>query len=678
MLPCLREDLVVSKRNDGCQLVSDPVVGAYFLFSDAEYSLAQALRDSKSIEHWVEKWNRVNRCESLGLAAAERFLDRLIRDQLVTVSLPGYGLHLHEVDSKRSGFSSLIKNPLAIRLPGFNPSQLLEKITPVIGWLFHPVVMICVSILSLLGLGLLLFASEQSPQVPSLEWLTTPSGILTFVCVFVVIKILHEFGHALAADFHQARCRQIGVLFLFLMPTLYCDVSDAWRLENRWHRIAISAAGIYVELILAITAAMGWLMTAPGPLNTIFFQVMVLCSISTVLVNGNPLLRYDGYYILSDLLRRPNLNATARNELARLSNGFTQWQTLRSIRWFLVNFHICSIAYRVFIIVSLAITMVCVATEFSVALVGWVIAIGLVLLLSRALFYRRQPRVERSAWIRIAATFGVVLVVCFAVYQPLPRSIYVEYEVHPLSSQTLYATVDANLDPNEISVGQVTVNSQILTLANDELEFKSRVAAIELHRLNSEIVQLQKRCRIQPELNGALTVVREQAKAALAKSENIQKQLLELTISSAISGRVESLLEFRNPASESPVQVFRGQPIARVIDESKKQIRLVVDESKIDLLSPGQQVTFQADRLNRCAGHGQIGEILSGRWKSNGTRSRAGNDETSEKTFLVTVETDALCGADEVFSVGQARIQIAPATLSNRIASLIRGTFQFR
>ena len=130
-------------------------------------------------------------------------------------------------------------------------------------------------------------------------------------------KILHEFGHGLSCKHFGGECHEIGVMFLVLTPCLYCNVSDSWMLPNRWHRAAIGAAGMYVELVLASICTFIWWFTEPGPLNYICLNVMFISSVSTVMFNANPLLRYDGYYILSDILEIPNLRQKASTILNR-------------------------------------------------------------------------------------------------------------------------------------------------------------------------------------------------------------------------------------------------------------------------------------------------------------------------------------------------------------------------
>ena len=126
-----------------------------------------------------------------------------------------------------------------------------------------------------------------------------------FAGVLAVTKMLHEFGHGLSCKRLGGECHEIGFMLLVLTPCLYCNVSDSWRLPNKWHRAAIGAAGMYVEIILATIATFVWWYVEPGWIQDLCLQIMLVSSVSTILFNGNPLLRFDGYYILSDLLEIP-------------------------------------------------------------------------------------------------------------------------------------------------------------------------------------------------------------------------------------------------------------------------------------------------------------------------------------------------------------------------------------
>lgn len=135
----------------------------------------------------------------------------------------------------------------------------------------------------------------------------TSANVAWLGVALMIVKTLHELGHALAARRYGCRCREMGVQLFFLLPCLYTNVSEVWLVPSKWRRIAVSAAGMYVELFLAAVATIVWWLAEPGPLASIAWSVMLVASFGTLVLNGNPLMRYDGYYILADLAEVPNL-----------------------------------------------------------------------------------------------------------------------------------------------------------------------------------------------------------------------------------------------------------------------------------------------------------------------------------------------------------------------------------
>src|SRR5207244_3763192 len=133
------------------------------------------------------------------------------------------------------------------------------------------------------------------------------------------VKIIHEFGHGLSCKAFGGEVHEIGALLLCFSPCMYCNVSDAWTLPSKWKRIIISGAGIYVELIIAAIATFVWWNTPSHPfVNNMSLSLMVVCSVSTIVFNANPLMRYDGYYVLADLLEIPNLRDRCNRYLKNL------------------------------------------------------------------------------------------------------------------------------------------------------------------------------------------------------------------------------------------------------------------------------------------------------------------------------------------------------------------------
>ena len=158
-------------------------------------------------------------------------------------------------------------------------------------------------------------AGEFVRELPTLQSLAQPRILGYFLLTMIAVKVFHELGHALACRRFGGECHEMGVMLLAFTPCLYCDVSDSWMFASRWQRIVVAFAGIYVELLVASLAAILWYFSEPGAVHTISLYIILTCTVSTIIINGNPLLRYDGYYVLSDLLGIPNLDEQSRRAL---------------------------------------------------------------------------------------------------------------------------------------------------------------------------------------------------------------------------------------------------------------------------------------------------------------------------------------------------------------------------
>ena len=175
----------------------------------------------------------------------------------------------------------------------------------------------------MLGLGALSlivtnFESFQN-KLPSFDNFFAANNWFLLAIVLGVTKVLHEFGHGLACKRFGGRCHEMGLMFLVLTPCLYANVSDSWLLKSKWKRAFIAAAGMYVELVIASIAVFVWWFSIPGLVHHLALNVIVVCSVSTLIFNANPLLRYDGYYILADLMEIPNLRQKSSAMLNRVS-----------------------------------------------------------------------------------------------------------------------------------------------------------------------------------------------------------------------------------------------------------------------------------------------------------------------------------------------------------------------
>lgn len=212
-------------------------------------------------------------------------------------------------------------HPLAFRVKLFDPSGWLPRLDPLARGLFQPAVG---------WLWLALVASALAAalwHLPDLtaharQTLTQPHALLWMWLMYPVLKAIHEAGHALALRRYGCTTREVGVSFLLLLPLPHVDATDSLRLSNRWQRAVIVAAGMAVELAFAAAAVWLWLLVSPGLVRDLALVMMVLGGVSTVLFNGNPLMRYDGYHLLCDVMDLPNLGTrSARHWRMHLQHG---------------------------------------------------------------------------------------------------------------------------------------------------------------------------------------------------------------------------------------------------------------------------------------------------------------------------------------------------------------------
>ena len=214
---------------------------------------------------------------------------------------------------------------LSFRWRGPDPTPLLNWLVPRLQRVWHPVMAQVVCGFVLLALtAVLLSLSQLRSELPDLAALLTVSNLLALAVAVTLARLLHELGHAIACRWFGGECHELGVMVIVFFPLLYCDVSDSRRFPTS-QRILVAAAGIVVELLIAAVAAVLWLLSYPGFLHSLFLNLLLFCSLNTLLINGNPLMRYDGYYVLSDMLAIPNLwqqaTGAARRACCRILLG---------------------------------------------------------------------------------------------------------------------------------------------------------------------------------------------------------------------------------------------------------------------------------------------------------------------------------------------------------------------
>src|SRR5215470_7962562 len=303
-------------------VVKDPVSLRYYRFKEQEQFLLQFMDGDRTLDDAQKEYEKRFRPERLTLEDLESFAQQLLTAGLAQNESPKAGTQLYERRKKRlrKEWLQTFTNILYIKIPVYDPDRLLGWMIQYTWWIFTPL-FLAVSVgimLSAIGLVATHFDTFLE-RLPNYHYFFQFKTIGYLWLALGAVKIIHEFGHGLSCKAFGGEVHEMGALFLVFSPCLYANVSDAWTLPNKWHRIIISAAGIYVELIIAAIATFVWWYTPSHPyVNNMALSLMIVCSVSTVVFNANPLMRYDGYYVLADWLEIPNLRDRSNRYLQRL------------------------------------------------------------------------------------------------------------------------------------------------------------------------------------------------------------------------------------------------------------------------------------------------------------------------------------------------------------------------
>jgi putative peptide zinc metalloprotease protein len=314
--PKLRADVRFHARpgDDAHVIIEDPQRGQFYRVGSAEYALLCEFDGHTPLNVALQRAQQIQPALHLTLPQAAILAQWLESSQLAyrpdATSVAQWG---HLANKEHAAKNSQWLNPFFIRIPLLHPDRLLARLVPWTGWFFSlpaTLVAIAASVWALAPL-----TTKWRELMGDLEDLFTPHRQVSLIIIWLVMKILHELGHGIACKRYGGHVREAGATFILFAPAAYIDVTSAWRFASRWHRIHTSAAGMYVEIVISALAAIVWGSSSSEQVRQIAANVILLGTISTVLFNINPLMRFDGYYILGDFLELQNLYESGRSYL---------------------------------------------------------------------------------------------------------------------------------------------------------------------------------------------------------------------------------------------------------------------------------------------------------------------------------------------------------------------------
>ena len=304
------EILVQDYRGERWYLMHDQASGRFLRFNAIAYEFLGRLDGDLTVREIIELAN-----DGYGEAVLEPEQVMQIMAQLQGAEVLRGGLPLAAQDlleryqqAQRFRRQRALSNPLSLRIPLFDPDRLLTRLLRPARWIFSWIGLL-LWLLVVLGGGLLAVANTGELAAAIGAKTLSTSDVLMFWLLYPLIKALHELGHGLAVKVWGGECHETGISLLVFMPVPYVDASAAWAFRDKRRRAVVGAAGIMVELFIAALAFLFWLVVEPGLARDVALNIALIGGVSTLLFNGNPLLRFDGYYVLEDLVEIPNLAA---------------------------------------------------------------------------------------------------------------------------------------------------------------------------------------------------------------------------------------------------------------------------------------------------------------------------------------------------------------------------------
>lgn len=566
-------------------ILRDHATNRVHRFSAIAFTIVGALDGKRSVEEiWLEAAAALKET-----APSQDDVIRLLahlhqQDMLQTDVPPDARDLLERLNRQRRALRAKTwKNPLSITIPLFDPDRWLSAIHRSVrhipGWL------LAVAWLALVVPAAALAVVHMDAIGAALSQdLLSAQNVLLMACIFPLTKMFHELAHGLAAKAFGASVHEFGVMLLVLYPAPYVDASSSQAIDNKWQRAMVGAAGIASDLVFAALAMHLWLIAEPGVLRALALNTMLICGASSLLVNGNPLLRFDAYFVLCDIFEKPNLGTRATRHVANLAERWLfglrhapQDVVSRREAWWYILYAPLAYVYRMALLLGIGLF---VASEYlfvGVLVVLWTFVLSVVLplgkivkhLLSHPRLAERRGRAVLTSLALLGAALAGALVIPLPQFTTSEGVLWLPDEAHVRAGAPGVLTQVVAMPGAAVDVGDVLLVLEDPLLATTLRVQEGRVEEA-LARMNADRFSDQARYEI----------ARQEHQAHVESLRLMRERQQRLTVRAGVAGT------FQLPAAgDLPGRYFRqGDVIGHVITPSEGVVRVVVPQKDIDLV----------------------------------------------------------------------------------------------
>lgn len=563
-------------RGDKWFVLHDPFNNNFFRIRPESRDFLIRLHPSRTVEEvWLDCLERDPETTP-GQEDVIRLLTQLNFANLLFYETPADSAKLFEryTRQRQREIRSKLLSIMFVRLPLVDPDRFLERMMPLLRLLFGPVgaaIWLFVVILAgKLVLERLDVATQEAQQI------LAPNNLVFLYLGLVIIKSLHELGHAAACKRFGGEVHTMGVMLLVFTPLPYVDATSSWSIKSRWHRALVGAAGMIAEIFLASLAVFVWAYTGSTALQSLAYNMMFIASVSTLLFNANPLLRFDGYYILSDLLDIPNLHARSRLHLRHLAEMYLfgcrdsigQSRGRRESLW-LALFGVLSALYRLVVFGGI---ILFIADKYLLAgllmaafcLITW----GLVPLLRFFGYLASSPRLARTRARAVTVTAAIIAVISIGLgLVPAPYS----FQASGVVESSRYLQV-VNDSPGFVvsiltaSGTAVRVGTPLMELVDREID----LAIEEAQGQWEEVLAIEQKA--ESEFIADLAPLANRKRSIEAKLDDLQERKRSLLV----TARQEGVWVAPGLAELVGTWLPRGQNLGMIIDPRSFRFSAVV------------------------------------------------------------------------------------------------------
>ncbi|GAB6038492.1 efflux RND transporter periplasmic adaptor subunit [Fundidesulfovibrio butyratiphilus] len=489
----------------------------------------------------------------------------------------------------------LLHHYLYFRVPLLKPDGFLERTLPLVAPLASGKALILYALLA--AIGLVMCVERFQEYLGTFPYFFNWQGLAVFGLVVALIKTVHEFSHAYTAKARGLRVPTMGVAFIVMWPVAFCDVTDAWKIKDRRKRLAITFAGVKAELAIAGLALFGWGMTGAGLLHGIFFVISSSSLLSTLLININPAMRFDGYFLLMDLCGIDNLQPRAF--------ALTRWACRRWLLgtrephpdpeitggrfWAVIAYSFYTWAYRLTLYMTIAVLVyhkfLKILGIFLFLVEVWWFILGPILRETKALLDMRQS----LAWNRRTRTLTLVLAAALLWYAvPLPHEISAPAVLTAVHDQVIYAPFSGEIHDIAVSRGAEVKQGAVLSrITSDKLDADTRIFELE-KRISEKKLELfgldDQNWAYIPQQTEEIA----DARARLAGLHQQKEQSRQVA-------KVGGVLYEWDDTLRDGMAVKQLQVLGRIADFTDLRVYAFVSEDRVMDLLPQGEVEFYPD-----------------------------------------------------------------------------------